>query len=218
LHPQPADTSDIARIAVSPRLVTAALDADVATGFQHALDACGQLGATIVEPPPPPAGIDIGDDFLEVLTTDMLAYHRRFDGQRDQYRPALREWVEMGERRAVSGAGYAAMQARRVEMTAAWADWFDEHHITAVIEPTIPVVAYERGGGYEHAASDYALISLTHFWNWTGFPVAALPAGIGATSGLPVGVSLIGPAASDWSVLALGIALQRELGIPTPPL
>jgi Asp-tRNA(Asn)/Glu-tRNA(Gln) amidotransferase A subunit family amidase len=47
--------------------------------------------------------------------------------------------------------------------------------------------------------------------------VVALPAGVGR-SGLPVGVSLIGPAGADWELLALGIALQAELGVPEPPL
>ena len=46
--------------------------------------------------------------------------------------------------------------------------------------------------------------------------MAALPAGVGR-SGLPVGVSLIGPAGSDWELLAMGIALQEELGVPEPP-
>ena len=36
-----------------------------------------------------------------------------------------------------------------------------------------------RGDGYDHAGSDYELISLTHYWDWTGFPVVALPAGVG---------------------------------------
>jgi aspartyl-tRNA(Asn)/glutamyl-tRNA(Gln) amidotransferase subunit A len=207
-----------ARIAVSPRTAGAELDADVTVGFGRTLDACRGLGATIFEPAPPVAGFDVGDEFLDVLTTDMLAYHRRFDGRRDLYRPALREWVELGERRAVTGDSYAATQARRREITAAWADWLVEHRITAMIEPTIPTVAPRRGDGYAHAGSDYPMISLTHFWDWTGFPVAALPAGVGATSGLPVGISLIGPAASDWRLLALGIELQHALGVPTPPL
>ena len=47
--------------------------------------------------------------------------------------------------------------------------------------------------------------------------MAALPAGVGR-SGLPVGVSLIGPAGTDWALLALGIALQEELGVPEPPV
>ena len=207
-----------ARIAISPRVVEADLDADVASGFARALEACRRLGATVLAPPPPAVGFDIGDDFLDILTTDMVAYHRRFEGRRGLYRSALREWVELGESRNVSAERYAATQARRRETTAAWAKWFDEHRVTAAIEPTIPAVAPPRGTGYEHAGSDYTMISLTHFWNWTGFPVAALPAGLGAGSGLPVGISLIGPAASDWDLLMLGIELQQVLGVPSPPV
>lgn len=208
---------DGARVCVSPRLTGVDLDDDVAAGFELALDTVRRAGATIVQPEPPAVGHDLGDDFLAVMTTDMVAYHRRFADQRDGYRPALREWVEMGERMAVTGERYAAIQAGRRSLTANWADWFDTHRITAVIEPTIPVVAPPRGGGYEHAGSDVALISLTHFWDWTGFPVVALPAGLGARTGLPVSVSLIGPAATDWALLDLGGALQRELGVPSLP-
>ncbi len=146
-----------------------------------------------------------------------LHTHEFAAGGRDRYRPALREWLELGESRAISGERYAGSQARRRQMTAEWANWLDEQHITALIEPTIPTVAPLRGDGYRHAGSDIALISLTQFWNWTGFPVAALPAGVGPTSGLPVSVSLIGPAASDWELLALGIQLQRELGVSEFP-
>ena len=204
------------RLACSPRLAGVELDADVAAGFELALDACRRLGATLVDPPPPEASFDVGDDFLDVLTTEMLVYHRRFDGRRELYRPSLREWVEEGERRSVSGEAYVAAQDRRRELTGAWAAWLDEHRLAALIEPTIPVVAPLRGDGYEHAGSDYVLISLTHFWDWTGFPVAAFPAGIGRSS-LPVGVSLIGPAGADWELLSLGVALQAELGVPEPP-
>ena len=34
---------------------------------------------------------------------------------------------------------------------------------------------------------------------------------------IPVGVSLVGPAAPDMQLLALGAALQEELGVPEPP-
>lgn len=206
-----------ARIAISPRIASIDLDADVAAGFDDAVSACRQLGATIVEPPPPPAGFDLGDDFLLVMTTDMLAYHRRFDDRRHLYRPALREWVEMGERFGVAGDELARCGWRRRQLTAAWLDWLDEHDVTAVIEPTIPVVAPARGDGYERAGSDYMMIVFTHFWNWSGFPVVALPSGLGRSSGLPVSVSLIGRPADDAAVLELGIALQDVLGTPTIP-
>jgi Asp-tRNA(Asn)/Glu-tRNA(Gln) amidotransferase A subunit family amidase len=100
---------------------------------------------------------------------------------------------------------------------AAWSDWFAEHRISAVIEPTVTVVAWPRGDGYDRAGSDAELIALTHYWNWTGLPAAALPAGVGAHSGLPVGVSLIGSHGTDRDLLGLGIALQAELGVPEAP-
>jgi aspartyl-tRNA(Asn)/glutamyl-tRNA(Gln) amidotransferase subunit A len=205
-----------ARLAVSPRLGSVELDADVAAGLDAALDACHRLGAELVAPPPPDLPDAVGEDFVDVLTTEMLVYHRRFDDRRDGYRPALREWVETGERRALSAEDYVAAQARRLEATGGWSTWLSEHRIDAVLEPTIPIVAPLRGDGYDHAGTDYALISLTHLWDWTGFPVAALPAGVGSESGLPVGVSLVGRAGADWELLALGVALQAELGVPEP--
>jgi Asp-tRNA(Asn)/Glu-tRNA(Gln) amidotransferase A subunit family amidase len=90
-----------------------------------------------------------------------------------------------------------------------------QHAVTAVIEPTIPMVAPTRGDGYQHAGSDYDMISLTHFWDWTGFPVVALPAGLGAATSLPVSVSLVGAPEDDWRLLELGISLQHVLGVPT---
>ncbi len=111
---------------------------------------------------------------------------------------------------------YAAAEVKRAETTARWTSRFVAERITALLEPTEPVVAPVRGTGYDHAGTDLDLIALTHHWNWTGFPVVALPSGIGAATGLPVSVSLIGPAGSDWELLALGTALQEELGMPSP--
>src|SRR4029079_9260272 len=109
------------------------------------------------------------------MTAYILGEHRRFDGQRDLYRSSVREWVEMGEQRGVTGARYAAIQAERRDLTAAWSAWLDEHRITAVLEPTLRIVAPPRGDGYDSAGSDELLISLTHFWDWTGFPVVTFP-------------------------------------------
>ena len=59
-------------------------------------------------------------------------------------------------------------------------------------------------------------LSLTYYWDWTGFPVVALPSGVGNRSGLPVSVSLVGAPGSDWDLLAWGGALQAELGTVSP--
>jgi aspartyl-tRNA(Asn)/glutamyl-tRNA(Gln) amidotransferase subunit A len=211
-----SSTLDGVRLAISPRLSLVTLDPDVAAAFELAVETCRGLGAEIVDPPLPPVELDVGQDYLRILYAELAAWHRRLADRRDLYRPALREWVEQGESQGDSAVDYAEAQIRRRDSTAAWGDWFAEQRISAVIEPTVPVVAWERGGGYEHAGTDADLISLTHHWNWTGFPVVALPAGVGSRTGLPVGVSLIGATGTDWELLGLGIALQSELGVPEP--
>jgi aspartyl-tRNA(Asn)/glutamyl-tRNA(Gln) amidotransferase subunit A len=205
------------RLVLSPRLSMVDLDADVAAGLDSALAACRSLGAELVEAPAPAAELDVGEPYLKILFAELAAWHRRLAERREQYRPALREWVEEGERQGTSAIDYWAAQIQRREDTYAWLDWFAEHRVDAVIEPTVPVVAWVRGDGYDHWGTDAELISLTSYWNWTGLPAAALPAGIGSASGLPVGVSLVGPDASDWELLGLGIALQAELGVPEAP-
>jgi aspartyl-tRNA(Asn)/glutamyl-tRNA(Gln) amidotransferase subunit A len=203
----PEDRRQLRRYAVSPRI--ADLDADVADGFERALAA---LPADRVEPPPPPARLDVLAEYMDLVLTEMLAWHRRFDDRRDAYRFANRARLEHAEQRAMTAEEYVAGQNRRAEDTAAWCDWLAEHRIDAVVEPTIPIVAPVRGSGYDEPFGDLDDLSLTYYWDWTGFPVVALPSGVGQRSGLPVSVSLIGGPGADWDLLAWGAALQDELG------
>lgn len=206
-----------ARLAVSPRLALVDSDPDVLDGLERAVGACRSLGAELIEPPPPAATLDLGGDFLDVLTADMLGHHRRMGTDWMKLRPSTRELLEFGEQRAMSAAEYGDKQLLRAEHAAAWADWLAEHRIDAVIEPTVPLVAPVRGSGYDQFFTEEAgaYIAFTHYWNWTGFPVAALPAGLGSRSGLPVGVSLIGGPGAEWRLLGLGMELQAELGVPS---
>ena len=199
------------RVAVSPRI--ADLDPDVAAGFDEAL---AQL--PVVAAAPPDVELDLGRMLLDVLTAEMLAYHRRFDEQRALYRPSTRGYLEYAERRALTVDEHTKAQLRRVEDTERWVDWFDTNGVDAILEPTVPIVARPRGHGYEAPFTDLAEISLTHYWDWTGFPVVALPAGVGSRSGLPVGVSLVGRPGADWDLLAAGADLQSQLGSPFPAI
>lgn len=207
----PSERRPLLRYAVSPRI--ADLDPDVADGFERAVAA---LPADRVEPPPPPARLDVLAEFFDLVLTEMLAWHRRFDDRRDDYRFANRARLEHAEQRAMSAEEYIAAQIRRAEDTAAWCDWLAEHRIDAIVEPTLPIVAPLRGRGYDEPFGDLDDLSLTHYWDWTGFPVVALPSGVGSRSGLPVSVSLIGAPGADWDLLAWGAALQAELGTVTP--
>jgi aspartyl-tRNA(Asn)/glutamyl-tRNA(Gln) amidotransferase subunit A len=207
----PEQRRPLRRWTVSPRI--AELDPDVADGFERALAA---LPGERVELPPPAARLDVLTEFFDLVLTEMLVYHRRFDDRRADYRPSIRARLEHAENRAMSAQDYVAGQLRRTEDTAAWCDWLVEHRIDAVVEPTLPIVAPVRGLGYDEAFSDLDDLSLTHYWDWTGFPVVALPSAVGSRSGLPVSVSLIGAPGSEWDLLDWGAALQDRLGTVSP--
>jgi aspartyl-tRNA(Asn)/glutamyl-tRNA(Gln) amidotransferase subunit A len=202
----PGERRPLRRVAVSPRV--ADLDPDVADGFDAAL-----AELDVVTVPPPDVDLELGLAFLDVVCTEMLVWHRRFDVRRDEYRPSIRGFLEYGENRRLTGEEYVSLQERRIADTARWLDWFTEYEIDALVEPTLPIVARTRGAGYDQAFTDGAEISLTHYWNWTGFPVVALPSGIGSRSGLPTSVSLIGAPGAEWNLLAAGAALEAALGI-----
>ena len=207
----PPSRRPLLRYAVSPRI--SVLEPDVADGFDRALAA---LPGERVEPPIPQARLDVLADFFDLVLTEMLVYHRRFDDRREGYRPSNRGRLEHAERRAMTAEEYVALQAGRSEDTSAWCDWLAEHRIDAIVEPTIPIVAPLRGSGYDEVFGDVEDLSLTHYWDWTGFPVVALPSGVGSHSGLPVSVSLVGAPGADWDLLAWGTELQAQLGTVSP--
>jgi aspartyl-tRNA(Asn)/glutamyl-tRNA(Gln) amidotransferase subunit A len=207
----PRERGDLRRYAISPRI--AELDPDVADGFERALDA---LPGERVELPAPAARLDVLREFMDLVLTEMLPYHRRFEHRRDDYRFSNRARLEHAEQRAMTAEEYIAGQNGRAEDTAEWLEWLAEHRIDAVLEPTIPIVAPLRGRGYDEPFGDLDDLSLTHYWDWTGFPVVALPTGVGSRSGLPTSVSLIGRPGADWDLLSWGAALQDELGTVSP--
>jgi aspartyl-tRNA(Asn)/glutamyl-tRNA(Gln) amidotransferase subunit A len=207
----PDERRPLHRYAVSPRI--ADLDPDVADGLERALAA---LPGEAVDARPPPARLDVLAEFFDLVLTEMLVWHRRFDDRREDYRYANRARLEHAEQRAMTAEEYVAGQERRIEDAAAWHGWMVEHRIDAVVEPTIPIVAPLRGRGYDEPWGDVDDLALTHYWDWTGFPVVALPSGVGSRSGLPVSVSLIGAPGSEWDLLAWGAALQADLGTVSP--
>jgi aspartyl-tRNA(Asn)/glutamyl-tRNA(Gln) amidotransferase subunit A len=207
----PPERRRLRRYAVSPRI--AELDPDVADGFERALAA---LPGERVEPPLPNARLDTLTEFFDLVLTEMLVWHRRFQDRWNEYRYSNRARLEHAVERAMTAEEYFAGVVRRVEDADAWRDWFVEHRVDALVEPTIPIVAPVRGRGYEEPWGDFDDLSLTYYWDWTGFPVVSLPSGVGSRSGLPTGVSLIGAPGAEWDLLAWGAALQDELGTVSP--
>jgi aspartyl-tRNA(Asn)/glutamyl-tRNA(Gln) amidotransferase subunit A len=203
------------RIAVTGRSTRPGIDDDVLEGFERARLACEQLGATIIDLPAP-AALD-GADFDTILLAEARSYHRRHAGLADRYRDSTRAFLDPKAPR-IYADDYIAAQGRRARVTGLWQEWFQLHGIDAVLEPTTACTASRRGHGYDldQAVGDEDPMTLfTALWNVTGFPVAALPAGLGSRSGLPVGVSVIASRGREDLALEVGLALQAYA---LPPL
>jgi aspartyl-tRNA(Asn)/glutamyl-tRNA(Gln) amidotransferase subunit A len=207
-------------VALTERPEAVGVEPDVADALDHARRACEELGARVVQL----TGVgDLpADDVSAILFSEVGEYHERHAAALDRYRTSIREFVELG-RTFTDAAAYLRAQRRRAGVTAAWERWFADHDVDVVLEPTTKCTAPLRGAGYDSGrlgGDGDPLIELTATWNVTGFPVAALPAAIGARSGLPVGISLIAPRGAEARVLQVGIDLQQRalppLGPPPP--
>jgi len=83
--------------------------------------------------------------------------------------------------------------------------------------PPMPRVALAAAPEASSPENFGALIQNTDPGSNAGIPGVQLPSGLGATSGLPIGLKLDGPAGSDRKLLALGMAVEGVLGrLPAP--
>lgn len=89
----------------------------------------------------------------------------------------------------------------------------------ALLTPVSPVTAWELGSRNADPLQCYLMDAYTLSLNLAGLPGLTLPAGLGADSGMPVGVQLIGRAFDEGSLLRMGHALESALPrIGMPPL
>jgi aspartyl-tRNA(Asn)/glutamyl-tRNA(Gln) amidotransferase subunit A len=200
-------------IAVTDRTHGLDIDRAVAAAFDAARRACETAGARVIEVPAP--WMFDWDDLGVLLMTEAWAYHSAHGASHDRYRPAVAEFLELASG-STDAPAYLAAQSRRADGTRRWESWFRSHGVDLVLEPTLPIVPYERGPGYErgHAAGPGdPLIALTSMWDMTGMPVAALPVTWEA------GVSLIAPRGHEAPLVQAAIDLQdHALGTPVPAI
>jgi Asp-tRNA(Asn)/Glu-tRNA(Gln) amidotransferase A subunit family amidase len=111
----------------------------------------------------------------------------------------------------------AAMRDARPALLKIYTDTFQRYGIDALIGPTTPAVAATQGPEASSEPTFLLFIRNTDPGSNAGIPGLTIPAGLGSSSGLPVGISLDGPRGSDLRLLAIGIAIERVLGRTPPP-
>jgi indoleacetamide hydrolase len=121
----------------------------------------------------------------------------------------------------------AAIKTGRPQLQMLYADYFKTNGVDAVVFPTTPLPARPINTGGDTGKDTVELngnqvptfptyIRNTDPGSNAGIPGLSLPAGL-TKSGMPVGLELDGPLGSDQRLLALGMAIETELGpLPAP--
>ncbi|MDE2379581.1 indoleacetamide hydrolase [Bradyrhizobium sp.] len=110
-----------------------------------------------------------------------------------------------------------AMKIARPALQALYRDTFAKNRLDAVAFPTVPKVAIAANPDSSSLANFGLFIQNTDPGSNAGVPGIQLPVALGASSKLPVGLELDGPAGSDRRLLAIGMAMEKVLGRLPPP-
>ena len=115
-----------------------------------------------------------------------------------------------------------ALDVDRPRLQRTYADYFAEHAVEAVLFPTSPVSARPIGDdetidlGGERVPTFPTFIRNTDPGSNAGIPGISLPTGL-ASTGLPIGMELDGPAGSDERLLAVAAAVEEAVGFDARP-
>ncbi len=206
--------------------------------FAHALDVLRQAGATLVEIDKLPGAAGtadaIGDAEQVVLLTelkadlaaylatapqavtartlaDLIAFNRAHaDRELGLFGQELFEKAQ-----ATKGlADPAYLAARATSLRLAGVEGIDrmlaENKVEALVAPTAgPAWVVDTVNG-DHASGQTSTLPAV-----AGYPHLSVPMGL--VSGLPVGLSIVGPAWSDARVLGFGYAFEQALGFAAEP-
>ena len=110
-----------------------------------------------------------------------------------------------------------AMREARPALQALYRDTFTKYGLDAIAFPTVPNIALPSGPESSSLANFARFTQNTAPASNAGIPGIQVPIALGASSRMPVGLELDGPAGSDERLLAIGVALDKVFGRLPPP-
>jgi mandelamide amidase len=111
----------------------------------------------------------------------------------------------------------AAIKTARPALQQLYRETFANNRLDAIVFPTVPKAAVASNPEASDLANFVMYIQHTDPGSNAGIPGVQIPIALGATSGLPVGMELDGPAGSDQRLLSIGLALEKLFGRIPPP-
>jgi mandelamide amidase len=110
-----------------------------------------------------------------------------------------------------------AITVARPALQALYQQTFASNKLDAIAFPTTPRVAIASNPESSSLENFGLFIQNTDPGSNAGIPGIQIPIALGATSKLPIGLELDGPAGSDERLLAIGVALDAVFGrLPAP--
>jgi aspartyl-tRNA(Asn)/glutamyl-tRNA(Gln) amidotransferase subunit A len=201
------------RIAFSPDLGYAKVNAEVAALVARAMTVFSDLGAKVEEKNP---GFDNPDPIFRVQWFSGAAYllkgiakekHKLID-------PGLREVAALGEK--ITAHEVLDAQMTRGALGARMNAFHRDYDL--LVTPTLAVAAFDVGKEFPEGVKRW--IDWTPFsfpFNLTQQPAASIPCGL-TKAGLPVGLHIVGPRYDDALVLRAARAFETARPIALPDL
>jgi amidase len=193
---------------------------DISDSTKRSARLAQSLGCQIEE-----VALDWGDPdqhFRVLVASEMAAALEEAARSRaEDLTPSLLNFIRFGE--SLSARDYSHALTWRTDLKRRIFEWFQRFDI--LLLPVTPVPAFAVGeigpktiSG--RRVSPYAWISWTYPFNLTGQPAISIPCGL-TSSGLPIGLQIVGGYGCDEAVLEIAEALECQLGfdlrrMPTP--
>ena len=193
-------------IAFSPTLGFAHVDQEVYDAVTAAAEAFEAMGAVVEDVDPPME--DPVDQFHTLWNSGAAHATRQYSAeQRKQMDPALQEIIEDGE--SYSAVDYVDASTRRGAFAVAMNQFFQDYDL--LLTPAVGIPAFKAGEevpeGWPHRRwTSWAPFAYT--FNLTQQPAVSVPCGF-TTSGLPIGLQIVGRKYEDVLVLAAAHAFQQ---------
>ena len=197
------------RIAFSPDLGYAKVDADVATLVRNAMKIFADLGARVEEKNP---GFENPDPIFRTHWFSGAAFLLKGVKNHELVDPGLREVAALGEK--ITAHEILDAQMKRGALGAHMNQFHRDYDL--LVTPTLSVAAFDAGKEFPEGVKRW--IDWTPFsfpFNLTQQPAASIPCGL-TPSGLPVGLHIVGPRYDDALVLRAARAFEtaRPLAMP----
>lgn len=193
-------------VAYSPTLGFVDVDPEVAAIVKSAVQSLGDAGLHIEETDPGFADPKSAFDIL--WSTGAAKWLDTFPAGSDELvDPGLRKVWEFGK--TFSASDYLGANAERAALGILMGEFHTRYDV--LITPTVPIPAFEAGyevppGSGLDGWPDWT--PFTYPFNMTQQPAISVPAGR-TSSGLPVGLQIVGPRHSDDLVLAVAKLLEE---------